>query len=238
MNAVTKPSLLEPDEALDAYFQSLLTAASGGEEAESVSPSPTPPDADAPPADGLAEEVVPPAPAPVVAHDAAAEEEDGSLEDVPDAPYWVTDPCACLQFQFSGIKLALPYLKIRGLLSFPAELPMPETDALPWYLGSMTLPGAGTLRIVDIGQIILPPGRSYTAQTPERVLVLEQQRWGIACAGGLKMLEIRPHQVLWRTASGKRYWLAGTLKTRASALLDVDGLIQFLDWQWDQYTTE
>lgn len=237
MNAATKPSLLEPDEALDAYFQSLLTAVNGDGDAESAQMSPATPGMDDPPADRLAAEAVPPVDAPAVAPDAATDEEDSGFDDVPDAPYWVTDPCACLQFQFSGIKLALPYLKIRGLLSFPAELPMPETDALPWYLGSMTLPGAGTLRIVDIGQIILPPGRSYTAQTPERVLVLEQQRWGIACAGGLKMLEIRPHQVRWRTASGKRYWLAGTLKTRASALLDVDGLIQFLDWQWDQYTT-
>ncbi|MEN8128923.1 MAG: hypothetical protein ABFS45_01740 [Pseudomonadota bacterium] len=54
--------------------------------------------------------------------------------------------------------------------------------------------------------------------------------WGIACDKIEGGIELQPMKLQWRIERGKRPWLAGTIVSEKSALLDVDAILHFLEY--------
>ena len=54
------------------------------------------------------------------------------------------------------------------------------------------------------------------------MLVVGDGAWGLACHGIGEVLKLGGQDVKWRTAKGKRPWLAGTVLGHLCALVDTE----------------
>jgi purine-binding chemotaxis protein CheW len=88
------------------------------------------------------------------------------------------------------------------------------------------------VQVMDTACVILPQAQHAELAPPaERIaniLLMGEGRWGLACDGIGEVVTLQHADVRWRTASGKRQWLAGTVSERLCALLDVDNLALML----------
>ena len=59
--------------------------------------------------------------------------------------------------------------------------------------------------------------------------MIDEGRWALGCSRIGDVVDLEPADVKWRSSSGTRLWLAGTVTARLCALLDIDALIRQLD---------
>jgi purine-binding chemotaxis protein CheW len=149
----------------------------------------------------------------------------------PGVPDWADSAFQCLTFSVSGLVLAVPLVKLNGIIEVEDEItPMPGHQ--PWFLG-LTRHLEQQVKVVDIGRIVLPEGRDYAPVDPSRVILFDDSRWGIACEGETRMITLSSEGVRWRTSRSRRPWLAGTVIEHMCAILDVDALASELaTGQW------
>ena len=61
------------------------------------------------------------------------------------------------------------------------------------------------------------------------LVMLGDSPWGLACDSLVRTERIDSADVRWRQGSSKRPWLAGMVRERMCALLDVDALLGMLE---------
>lgn len=217
--------LLDEREALTLYLDSLL---------QEISEAPAPIEVPAASAALPASSPIEPVP------DAAAKAPIPGPEARPSAPPaggetgrpdWADGPFQCLTFSVAGLTLAVPLVKLNGIIEISGEItPMPGHQ--PWFLG-LACHLDRKVKVVDIGRIVLPQGRQYVPVVPDHVILIDESRWGIACEGTTQMISLPPEGVRWRTSRGRRAWLAGTAIEHMCAILDVDALAgELATGQW------
>lgn len=59
--------------------------------------------------------------------------------------------------------------------------------------------------------------------------MLDNSSWGLACEKLVNTVTLNQDDVKWKEQSGRRPWLAGLIKERMCALLDVSALIEMLN---------
>lgn len=134
-------------------------------------------------------------------------------------------------FNVQGLSLALPMDKINGLLDWPPEFSAISSRANQ-VLGHVDCWGLPTL-VVDTAILVMPEtnlykGRTHNTQPYQRIVLIDEGRWGLACNGG-KILTLRPDEVRWRTPQTLRPWLAGTVMEHMCALIDAEQLVKMLE---------
>ncbi|MGX5913411.1 chemotaxis protein CheW [Aliidiomarina sp. Khilg15.8] len=161
--------------------------------------------------------------------------EETALVDVPPPPvngmqdYQESDFQA-LFFTVAGLKLAVPLKSLGGI----HEWKEPNTifGKPDWYLGIMTN-REEKLNVVDTAQWVMP--EKYNATMAEGIeyrylIMLNESRWGLACESLVTTEALSPDDVQWRRANnGKRPWLAGVVRDKMCAILDVDAMVAMLD---------
>jgi purine-binding chemotaxis protein CheW len=60
------------------------------------------------------------------------------------------------------------------------------------------------------------------------IIMLDSSPWGLACEQLVNTVTLSQDDVKWMESGGKRPWLAGLIKERMCALLDVSALIEML----------
>jgi purine-binding chemotaxis protein CheW len=135
-------------------------------------------------------------------------------------------------FEVAGLSLAVPVARVKEVVTSQSRY-TPLSDPVPLLLGVLAS-AAGESRVVDTARLILPQDRSMQAgENPGRqvgpFVVLDAGHWALACARIGAVIELQDSDVRWRTAAGKRPWLAGTVMKQMCALLDIDALIGLLD---------
>jgi len=146
-------------------------------------------------------------------------------------PEWAQGRFQTLLFEVAGLTLAVPLAKLKGVIPNEAGLtPMPGHSQL--FLGVTPYQGMQS-KVVDTARFVLPQDR--VAQLDEdatertgHLVMIDDGRWALACNTIGDVVELSSRDVKWRTGSGKRRWLAGTVIERMCALLDVDELVQLL----------
>ncbi len=203
-------TLLEQQLALGAYLDALLTGSEAPVE-QGVEP-PEKPQARVSAAPG--------------SEPAQASDTTGSV-----IPVWAETRFQALLFEVAGLTLAVPLAKLKGVV--------PNTQGLsempghsPLFLGVTPYQGVQS-KVVDTARFVLPKDRAAPLETgiAERsahLVVIDEGRWALACSKIGDVIELEPAQVKWRTAAGKRLWLAGTVIELMCALLDIDELTQAL----------
>lgn len=220
--------LLDQQLALGAYLQALLK----------------PPELEVPPADPEVEAVTPP-----VAEVEAPVLEQPVVEVAPavapvattaPTPYpdWAQGSFQCLLFRVGGVSLALPLVKLSGVLPWDDESVTPMPNHRPWFLGLREYLGH-KVKLIDVANVVLPDDR-YAALAPAdsarlgNVILIDDGRWGLAVDAVDVVVTLSVDAVKWRTQAGNRPWLAGTVIKHMCALIDTDAFADMLGSQGPQ----
>lgn len=136
---------------------------------------------------------------------------------------WRDAAFEALLFRAGGLTLAVP-LTLLGAIRPLDEAPTPLFGQARWFMGM--LPNKeGTLRIVDTAQVIMEERYRAEMRAGYRyVISLHGSDWALAVDEIGDAVTLQPNHIRWRSPSGKRPWLAGTVVEQMCALLDVRGL--------------
>ncbi|TCK18819.1 purine-binding chemotaxis protein CheW [Thiogranum longum] len=212
MKATTKQdSLLEQQLALGSYLDALLTGV----------PTPL---VQVTEIQRKAEEQ-----APVEVQPVQPEQVTVSLADT--VPEWAETRFQALLFEVAGLTLAVPLAKLKGVVQN-----MHGLTEIPGYssLFPAVMPYQGVQStVVDTARFVLPPDRAAQldddiSERAAQLVVVDGGRWSLACSRIGDVIDLEAGQVKWRTAAGKRRWLAGSVIEQMCALLDIDELARQL----------
>lgn len=158
-----------------------------------------------------------------------------ALVDVPPPPVsnmqdYQAGDFQALFFSVAGLKLAVPLKSLGGIHQW--KEPNTIFGKPKWYLGMMTN-REEKLNVVDTALWVMP--EKYTPAMAEAIeykylIMLGESQWGLACETLVTTETLSPDDIQWRrTSNGKRPWLAGVVREKMCAILDVDALTQMLD---------
>ncbi|MGX1112192.1 purine-binding chemotaxis protein CheW [Pseudoalteromonas sp. MBR-15] len=134
-----------------------------------------------------------------------------------------------LFFEVAGLTLAVP-LKALGGIHQLAEVN--QLFGKPkWFKGVM-LNRDEKLNVVDTARWVMP--EKYNEKLEESLdyqylITLGDSQWGLLAEKLVNNITLRKEDVKWRAKSGKRPWLAGVIKEKMCALIDVENLYQLLE---------
>jgi purine-binding chemotaxis protein CheW len=134
-----------------------------------------------------------------------------------------------LFFEVAGLTLAVPLIELGGIHQITKISPIigkPE-----WFMGVM-LKNDDKFNVVDSARWVMP--EKYNDEMAEnlnyRFLInLGKTPWGLTCEKLVNTVELNKSDVKWRNNSGKRPWLAGMVKEKMCALINVVELVDMLE---------
>ncbi|GAB6040245.1 chemotaxis protein CheW [Endothiovibrio diazotrophicus] len=215
-------TLVEQQLALGVYLEALLRDPQLEQRVEAPAP--------AAPATAPALETPVAPPAPVVSQVAAAVEAVRRSEaGVPD---WAANTSfQCLLFKVWGLTLSVPLVKLYGVLTWPESL-TPVFGHADWFMGLVRSQDKN-IQVMDTAQLVLPPHKLESLRADQErqfrnIILIDEGRCGLACDEVAQVITLREGDVQWRSAEGKRPWLAGTVREHMCALLEVDEFIRMI----------
>ncbi|WP_426358484.1 chemotaxis protein CheW [Pseudocolwellia sp. HL-MZ19] len=132
-------------------------------------------------------------------------------------------------FDVAGLTIAVPLVELGGIHNFTKATPlMGKPD---WFDGVM-LHRDEKINVVDTALWVMP--EKYNDELKESlnyqfVIMLSNSNWGLQAETLVDTVTLQPEDVKWIEATSKRPWLAGLVKDRMCALLDVEALIELLN---------
>ena len=135
-----------------------------------------------------------------------------------------------LFFEVAGLKLAVPLKSLGGIHQW--QTPNRIFGKSPWYLGIMSN-REESLNVVDTALWVMP--EKYTDEMAatlkyQYLIMLGESKWGLSCERLVTTEILSPDDVQWRrNNAGKRPWLAGVVRDKMCAILDVEAMIDMLD---------
>ncbi|MCW8107645.1 chemotaxis protein CheW [Alteromonas ponticola] len=139
------------------------------------------------------------------------------------------DQFQALFFQVAGLTLAVPLITLGGIHRI--EKVGPLIGKPKWFKGVM-LHRQQKLNVVDTAMWVMP--EKYDQKLAEALnyqylIMLGDSLWGLASDKLVNTITLRKNEVKWRESTGKRPWLAGMVKNKMCALVDVHHLISMLN---------
>jgi len=134
-----------------------------------------------------------------------------------------------LFFEVAGLTLAVPLKALGGIHQ------LGEVNQLfgkpKWFKGVM-LNRDEKLNVVDTARWVMP--EKYTQELEEGLnyqylITLGDSQWGLLAEKLVNNITLKKEDVKWRAKHGKRPWLAGVIKEKMCALIDVENLNQLLE---------
>lgn len=134
-----------------------------------------------------------------------------------------------LYFDVGGLILAVPLIELGGIHKVHKTTPLmgkPE-----WFKGVM-LYRDEKINVVDTALWVMPEKcdeKLINSLNYQYVILLSNSSWGLSAENLVDTVILKQEEVKWIDSPGKRPWLAGLVKDKMCALLDVDSLIQLLN---------
>ncbi len=135
-------------------------------------------------------------------------------------PQWAQQRFEALLFTVGGLNLAVPLAELGAIHALEGRELTPIFGQVEWFLGMLPLK-EGALRVVDTARVVMP--ERYDDAMPQGyryVITLSGSDWGLGVDVIHDSVQLEPEAVRWRSARGKRPWLAGTVVEQMCALLD------------------
>lgn len=134
-----------------------------------------------------------------------------------------------LFFEVAGLTLAVPLKSLGGIHQLGELTPL--FGKPKWFKGVM-LNRDEKLSVVDTARWVMP--EKFTPELEEKLsykylITLGDSSWGLLAESLVNNITLKPEDVKWRTNGSKRPWLAGVIKEKMCALLDVDNLNRLLE---------
>lgn len=134
-----------------------------------------------------------------------------------------------LFFDVAGLTLALPLEHLGGIHQCGEVSQIFGKPA--WFSGVM-LNRDEKINVVDTARWVMPEkydNAMEQALNYKYVIMLGKSKWGLLAENLINNVTLHSDDVKWRAAKGKRPWLAGMIKEKMCALIDVDNLHQLLE---------
>ena len=133
-----------------------------------------------------------------------------------------------LFFEVAGLTLAVPLTSLGGIHQI--EKIGPLFGKPDWFMGVM-LHRESKLSVVDSAKWVMP--EKYDENLAQSLnyrylIMLGESTWGLASEKLVNTVNLTTDDVKWRESTGKRPWLAGMVKEKMCALIDVEELISML----------
>ena len=134
-----------------------------------------------------------------------------------------------LFFNVGGLTVAVPLIELGGIHNIEkttALMGKPE-----WYKGVM-LHREEKINVVDTAMWVMPEKCDENMKSSlnyQYVIMLSDSAWGLTAENLVDTVVLKEDEVKWLDTPNKRPWLAGLVKDKMCALLDVNSLIQLLN---------
>lgn len=152
------------------------------------------------------------------------------FERTPLIPQWGCGSFNCLMVDVGNISLAIAAEKVLGTMAWEHH----SSDPTVPILDTLVSPDGQLITIIDVARVVLPRdqwprnrGKDNGGMSP-LVLVADGQ-FGLLVDRLNGEKTIVSQEVTWRSEATRRPWLAGTSKSLACAVLDVDALLGLMD---------
>lgn len=214
-----RPTLTAPQQALSVYLESLLR--------------PSPPVSDQLPdtRDDLSRHEKTAGHVPKIITPIAPDEAPRQLADVAETHPQPTESFQVLFLKVGKLTLAVPLVKLNGILKREDIHITPIPGHAPWHLG-LIRDHEFTTSLIDTARLILPPDRQGSLATEgeyQYFILIDDKCWALGCHSLANIVTLTPEEVKWRHCRTTRPWLAGTVIEKTCAILDIDGLVQTLN---------
>ena len=134
-----------------------------------------------------------------------------------------------LFFNVAGLTLAVPLKSLGGIHQ------LGEVNSIfgkpSWFKGVM-LHREEKLNVIDTARWVMPEKYDKTLEEAlnyQYLIMLGDSHWGLLAEGLVNNITLKSDDIKWRESSGKRPWLAGLIKEKMCALVDVTSLIELLE---------
>jgi purine-binding chemotaxis protein CheW len=134
-----------------------------------------------------------------------------------------------LFFEVAGLTLAVPLKALGGIRQ------LGEVNHLfgkpKWFKGVM-LNRDEKLNVVDTARWVMPEKFDEKLEASldyQYLITLGDSQWGLLAEKLINNITLTKEDVKWRTDQSKRPWLAGVIKEKMCALIDVDNLNTLLE---------
>ena len=133
-------------------------------------------------------------------------------------------------FEVAGLLIAVPLVELGGIHNNDNKVTslMGKPD---WFKGVM-LHRDEKVNVVDTALWVMPEKCDETllsALNYQYIIMLNNSNWGLSAEKLVDTVILKQEDVKWLDTPNKRPWLAGLVKNRMCALLDVDSLIKLLE---------
>ena len=132
-------------------------------------------------------------------------------------------------FDVAGLTIAVPLIELGGIHNDDKTTSlMGKPD---WFTGVM-LHRDEKINVVNTALWVMPEKCDETLKNSlnyQYVVMLGNSHWGLSAESLVDTVTLEQEDVKWLDAPNKRPWLAGLVKERMCALLDVESLIKLLD---------
>jgi len=132
-------------------------------------------------------------------------------------------------FDVAGLTIAVPLIELGGIHnSGKATGLVGKPD---WFTGVM-LHRDEKINVVDTALWVMPEKCDENLKNSlnyKYIIMLGNSHWGLSAESLVDTVTLEEEDVKWLDAPSKRPWLAGLVKDRMCALLDVESLINLLD---------
>ena len=139
------------------------------------------------------------------------------------------DSFQAMFFEVAGLTVAVPLIELGGIHHIE------KTNTLMgkpnWYKGVM-VHREQNINVVDTAMWVMPEKCNQELLDSikyQYVIMLNDSDWGLAAEHLVDTVTLQHDDVKWLDNPSKRKWLAGLVKDKMCALLDVDSLIDLLE---------
>ncbi|MCW8878806.1 MAG: chemotaxis protein CheW [Kangiellaceae bacterium] len=134
-----------------------------------------------------------------------------------------------LIFEVGTMPLAVPLLKLGGIVKISSEDITPLVGTPDWFVG-LVPNDRGNLLVVDTQNYLMPEqaGKTADEMNYEYLILLDDSNWALACNSVGDAKNLVQDDIRWSERSSRRPWFAGMVVEYMSALIEVDELINML----------
>ncbi|MGB0495907.1 MAG: chemotaxis protein CheW, partial [Kangiellaceae bacterium] len=132
-----------------------------------------------------------------------------------------------LIFDVNNLPLAVPLIKLGGIVNISNQDITPLVGTPDWFLG-LVPNERGNLMVVDTQKFIMPERPVENENSYDYLIVLDNSQWALACHSVGDAKNMHASDIRWSSKLSKRPWFAGMVVEYMSALIEVDSLINQL----------
>jgi len=132
-------------------------------------------------------------------------------------------------FDVAGLTVAVPLIELGGIYNVDKITNL--VGKPKWFQGVM-IHRDKKINVVDTALWVMPEKYNPTLKASlnyQYIIMLSDSSWGLLAENLIDTVTLSPEDVKWVDSSSKRPWLAGLVKDRMCALLEVGSLIQLLN---------